>query len=63
MIFIMMLIMMWQTFPLRYGLIGQIFSEFKWTFLLVLAFIGKALIIISDYRRLKRHEAGRSCGG
>ncbi len=39
-IFIMMLIMMWQTFPLRYGLVGMIFKEFKWTFGLVLAFIG-----------------------
>lgn len=40
-IFIMMLIMMWQTFPLRYGLVARLFKEFKWTFFIVLGFICK----------------------
>ena len=39
-IFIMMLILMWQTAPLRYGLIGVLFKEFKWTFLIVWLQIG-----------------------
>ena len=43
----MMLIMMWQTFPLRYGLVGMIFKEFKWTFALVLAFIGIILLSLA----------------
>lgn len=35
----MMLIMLWQTFPLRYGLISKLFVEFKWTFAIVILFI------------------------
>lgn len=34
--FIMVLILLWQTFPLRYGLISVLFKEFKWTFLIIL---------------------------
>lgn len=44
-IFVMMLIMMWQTFPLRYGLIGRLFGEFKFVFLIVLGFIGTAFFM------------------
>ena len=43
-IFIMILILLWETFPLRYGLIGTLFREFKYTFLVVLVFIGNDLV-------------------
>lgn len=39
-IFIMVLVLLWQTFPLRYGLLGVLVREFKWTFVVVLAFLG-----------------------
>jgi hypothetical protein len=41
-----MLIMMWQTFPLRYGLVGRLFGEFRWTFVIILGFICKGLYYI-----------------
>lgn len=41
-----MLIMMWQTFPLRYGLVGRLFGEFRWTFVIILGFICKLLYYI-----------------
>lgn len=39
-IFIMVLVLLWQTFPLRYGLLGVLIREFKWTFIVVIAFLG-----------------------
>jgi hypothetical protein len=39
-IFIMVLVLLWQTFPLRYGLLTVLIQEFKWTFIVVLAFLG-----------------------
>jgi hypothetical protein len=36
----MMLILLWQTFPLRYGLVTRLIGEFRWSFVVVLAFIG-----------------------
>ena len=39
-ILIMVLIMLWQTFPLRYGLITVLIREFKWTFIVVVGFLG-----------------------
>lgn len=40
-IFVMVLVLLWQTFPLRYGLLSVLIREFKWTFIVVLAFLGK----------------------
>lgn len=39
-IFIMVLVLLWQTFPLRYGLLGVLIREFKWTFIVVIVFLG-----------------------
>jgi hypothetical protein len=39
-IFIMVLVLLWQTFPLRYGLLAVLIREFKWTFIVVIAFLG-----------------------
>ena len=48
-----MLVMMWQTFPLKYGLIGMVFKEFKWTFLLILTFISNFFKLFSHYWNIK----------
>ena len=45
MIFIMVLVLLWQTFPLRYGLLGVLIQEFKWTFIVVLGFLCKTVLI------------------
>ena len=45
MIFIMVLVLLWQTFPLRYGLLGVLIKEFKWTFIVVLGFLCKNVLI------------------
>ena len=45
-IFIMILILLWQTFPLRFGLISSLFRDFKWTFIIILLHIGKHRLII-----------------
>ena len=39
-IFIMVLVLLWQTFPLRYGLLSTLLREFKWTFIILLLFLG-----------------------
>jgi hypothetical protein len=36
----MVLILLWQTFPLRYGLLSTLLQEFKWTFIVLLLFLG-----------------------
>jgi hypothetical protein len=50
----MVLILMWQTFPLRYGLVGTLFKEFKYTFIVILIFIGKRWV----YQGLTAFERG-----
>ena len=60
-LFIMALILLWQTFPLRYGLIGVLFREFKWTFLIILLHIGTFNIIVSINSGRKRSKT-RKCG-
>lgn len=40
-IFIMVLVLLWQTFPLRYGLLSTLIREFKWTFIILIVFLGK----------------------
>ena len=44
-IFVMVLVMLWQTFPLRYGLISILVREFKWTFIVTLAFVGRGCMM------------------
>jgi hypothetical protein len=44
-IFIMVLVLLWQTFPLRYGLLTVLIREFKWTFIVVIGFMGKTAFI------------------
>ena len=41
---IMIFILMWQTFLLRFGMIGLLLKDFKWTILLGLLTFGKNLI-------------------
>lgn len=52
-IFIMVLVLLWQTFPLRYGLLTVLIREFKWTFIVVLGFLGN----VAAYGRLDRARA------
>jgi hypothetical protein len=46
-IFIMVLVLLWQTFPLRYGLLTVLMQEFKWTFIVVIGFLGIELIDVA----------------
>ena len=36
---LMVLILLWQTFPLRHGFLSTLIKEFKWTFIMLLAFL------------------------
>ena len=56
-IFVMVLILLWQTFPLRYGLLSILVKEFKYTFLVLVAFLGMEFwSIFSTYGVGKRNK-------
>ena len=54
----MVLILLWQTFPLRYGQLRTLLREFKWTFIALLLFLSTSLLSSHDRAR-KGHPAQR----